>query len=315
MGSGGGVVEEQTQWRQLVKVKPILIFLHIIFSAFACAEWTQEDRRIEAEQAALWEVKLYEIKQIPAAERPRELWLGLRNMGHRRSQDGHSQVIGSIYEKLQAELLSCPRHAQYFADEIERLRLEGKYLATARHQYIVGVMANLPSPETLWVLGRYLNDERDTPPPPLPYQDWTALPANCFLAVDALGKIGLRNAPPTKLYIFQDREVLDENREWWREIESGRKTFSFRGQSVEYRFKPDGTWDTTPIANPPDDGPQSATETTSVRPIKKTAPAHLGDPEASPDFSWWWYGIAGFVVLVLGAWRVAVTFKSKDRRV
>jgi len=133
--------------------------------------------------------------------------------------------------------------------------------------------------------------------------------------VDALGKIGLRNAPPTKLYIFQDREVLDENREWWREIESGRKTFSFRGQSVEYRFKPDGTWDTTPIANPPDDGPQSATETTSVRPIKKTAPAHLGDPEASPDFSWWWYGIAGFVVLVLGAWRVAVTFKSKDRRV
>lgn len=38
-------------------------------------------------------------------------------------------------------------------------------------------------------------------------------------------------------------------------MKGGEIPFSFKGQAVEFRFKSDGTWDTIPIANPPDDTP------------------------------------------------------------
>jgi hypothetical protein len=123
--------------------------------------------------------------------------------------------------------------------------------------------------------------------------------------VDALGKIGLRNAPPTRHNIFKDRDVLDACREWWREIEAGRKTFSFAGQKVEYRFKPDGTWDTIAIANPPDDGPEAAADSEEDRPLRRPAPAQADSREASRGISWWWYGIGGAALLAACArlWR------------
>ena len=38
--------------------------------------------------------------------------------------------------------------------------------------------------------------------------------------------------------------MIADTRAWWEEIKSGKRAFSYKGQKVEYRFKPDGTWET-----------------------------------------------------------------------
>ena len=75
----------------------------------------------------------------------------------------------------------------------------------------------------------------------------------------AIREIGLRNPPEPLdgLALYPD-DLLAATRAWWEEVKSGKLTFSFKGQAVEYRFRPDGTWETIPIANPPDDGPKPA---------------------------------------------------------
>jgi hypothetical protein len=206
-----------------------------------------------------------------------------------------------ILDQVREEFLRIPGHAQILADEIERLRRMGEHTTTARTKYILETLPHLPSPEAIQVLGRYLSDDRDVPPPRLPNQDWTTLPQNSFLAVDALGRIGLRNAPETKFFAYKDQAVLDAAQTWWREIESGRKTFSFKGQAVEHRFKPDGTWETLSIANPPDDGPKPLA---AVLPSRSEVPPGSSESTSSQTMNkpWPWILIAMIGGLVLVIW-------------
>jgi hypothetical protein len=161
---------------------------------------------------------------------------------------------------------------------------------------------HMPSPETISVLGAYLYDERDAKPE----RNWT--PENAHLAAYALSRIGLRDfqfegAPvANSLTIWPDLKQLPDYRAWWEEIKSGQRTFSFKGQAVEYRFKPDGTWDTIPITNPPDDGLKPVTVATTEGPVKTSEAKHEHPPESSLGTVWWWYVISVFALLVLGAW-------------
>ncbi|RYE85092.1 MAG: hypothetical protein EOO65_01060, partial [Methanosarcinales archaeon] len=107
-------------------------------------------------------------------------------------------------ENALEKILTVPGHAQYFADlvEAERLKhLESSYEAnysTLRYRYLKEVLQQLPSPETIQVLGHYLADDRDTPPPKVPNQDWYSTPANSYIATDALMEIGLNHSPVPK---------------------------------------------------------------------------------------------------------------------
>jgi hypothetical protein len=82
----------------------------------------------------------------------------------------------------------------------------------------------------------------------------------------------------------------------------GKRAFSFKGQTVEYCFKPDGTWDTIPIANPPDDGPRYAANTKKEHPEKRSVPVLAEPQEATGGISWWWHGIGGAALLTAFAW-------------
>lgn len=282
-----------------MKILLLIVFCGTAVCSHAYAAWTEESRRVEADQVALWEKNLAESQRKPLSERLPSLWLGLRNMGYRKSYDGHSLGVDVIYAKIQKEILSTPGHARYFVDDLEKLRAEGKWTSTERHQYIVETLRHLPSPETIQVLGQLLSDEQDAPPPAVEGQDWTSLPANCFLAVDALGGIGLRDAPVTKSFLYQDRAVLDANRAWWEEVKSGKRTFSFKGQAVEYRFKPDGTWDTLAMSNPPDDGrgwPHAGESRLERRPA--TAAAHMNQSDKTAKSRPW---LLAASALLLGA--------------
>jgi hypothetical protein len=49
-------------------------------------------------------------------------------------------------------------------------------------------------------------------------------------------------------YVRKPEGVLLVKAEW-EQVQAGTRSFSFEGQGVEYRFKKDGTWITTPLTN------------------------------------------------------------------
>jgi LPXTG-motif cell wall-anchored protein len=220
-----------------------------------------------------------------------------------------------VLETMVSVLTNIPGHAEYFERRRARLReaSEDFLQDTEYHracETLQETLAHLPSPETVRILGRLLERTDDI------YtreQDmWMLEQENkgkhmrwfvpAYMGGSTLLKLGLREYPkgsgPEGEFRTNDIERM---RAWWAEVKSGQRAFSFKGQKVKYRFKPDGTWDTIPIANPPDDGPTPAPETTTDRPIMQSVPAEVDSHDTSRNSSWW-FGIGGLVLLAAGAW-------------
>lgn len=130
----------------------------------------EESIRNEAAQVELWESKLDESRGKANEVKLSELWLGLRNMGYRKTRPGHSPAVDDIYRKLQSELLSIPGHAEFYAKPIwESYRAyrdpsHPKHSGSANWfsgeaQYGLETLKHLPSPETVKVLGEMLPEE------------------------------------------------------------------------------------------------------------------------------------------------------------
>jgi hypothetical protein len=208
-------------------------------------------------------------------------------------------------------LCNIPGYARHFADEIEseREKIQALPLKDARRnpynrkrfEILRLILVELPGPESVAVLGRYLYDERDPMPPPSPAQDWNDPEPNSEIASDALAHIGLRNHPVTK-EDFMNVDAVVRNRAWWEEVKSGRKPFSFIGQTVEYRFKPDGTWEATPIANPPDDGAVGRPAGAAQRPKRRPESVMSETKAPSSSGPWPWILIATMVLLGVIIW-------------
>jgi hypothetical protein len=209
-----------------------------------------------------------------------------------------------VYDKVQETLLAIPGHSRYYADEIKREQKEVAQYPTntgprVTYDFNRGLhfmtMRYLPSPETISVLGEFLSDDIDTPVPlNSPDSDWGENPrANSYFSADTIHKIGLRNPPlsPTEPALMPE-DHLALTRAWWDEIKSGRKAFSFVGQDVEYRFKPDGTWETMPLGSPPDRN----------RPLKRPDAVRPASPVSPAVHTRWWIGIGGLGLLALAIW-------------
>jgi len=245
---------------------------------------------------------------------------GLRSMGYWKSFDGHNPNVDKIYQIIQNDLISISGHAQYFADEIERERETVQYLPpnvgprvsydTDRNR-LFDVLAHLPSPETVRVLGNYLDDERDlalVPPHKPGAIDVTGgSPANAALAATALTQMGIRNPPVGKReYISDFREPASRWKAWYEEVKTGKRPFSFVGQKVEYRFKPDGTLDTLAMANPPDDAPKPP----PTRDRAKEQPATGPNP---PSRTVWPWIIGGTLAVLIAAVWLRLQFWKPNR--
>ncbi len=198
-----------------------------------------------------------------------------------------------------------------------------------RTHYLTETLLHLPSPETVQVLGHYLSDMRDTPFTENPkYKemvrsgklrpaDWEPTAENAWLATYSLSNIGLRN-PPFEPVANWDvirfppaNESLPKFRAWWEEVKSGKRTFSFVGQTVEYRFKPDGGWEAVTMAKPPNEKPKlpdGATPRRENEPEKeRIAKPRLAEKgpvaEVGPGYALWKWVTAGFLLLIVaGLW-------------
>lgn len=229
--------------------------------------------------------------------------------GHLRGIANYNSIPQhhTYYSKIQSTLLSIPGHARYFADEIKREQKEVAQYPTStgprvsydfKRALYFETLSHLPSPETIAVLGDFLSDDIDTPPRVIePDSDWGENPpANSFGASYVISIIGLREPPvPTESYDQDSVVRLAKTRDWWDEIKTGNKTFSFKGQPVEYRFQPDGTWETILISNPPVDGPKpAATPTPETRPEQREVPKAAPTDQKAP---WWQIGVGLLILL------------------
>jgi hypothetical protein len=254
--------------------------------------WTTENQRDLIKYLNQLDTKLNVAIHKPKEVFFEEMWSDLRKMGHLRTWDLQTLELDRMYQALQNQFLSIPGHAEYFRNQIENDRAtilpKEPYLYGGTFDFnrrlVFEVLSHLPSPETIQVLGDYLDDERDAAKEAIWTSDYQLMGTgpNSHYARETFKSIGLRNTDfaepnvgewpsrtkyPTReehmhvlfdYLVNQREERLKPWRAWWDEVKSGQRTFSFKGQKVEYRFKPDATWDTIPITNPPDDGPKAA---------------------------------------------------------
>jgi hypothetical protein len=289
-------------------VNSLIIFLFSTCLAFSVLD--ERNKHLEADQINKWDNIILYAKVKSQSEKLIELLPGLRAMGFWVDVEGHRTETDILFRQIQQEVLSIPGHAHYLVEEMERKRAAltpGQYRSNydLNRVVIFETLKRLPSADTVQVLGGYLSDERDSPPPRYPGQDYIDEPATCHLATTALFKLGLRDVPMGGNNRPID-QTLKDYRLWWEEIKSGRKAFSFKGENVEYRFKPDGTWETFTISNPPDDG---------VKPVipESTMQKASGQPQAvQPYKAWYWWPWLSIpiVLMVAVGWKFFVRPKG-----
>jgi hypothetical protein len=242
-------------------------------------------------------------KGLPVEEAAPKLGLWMRQLSRSGPQSPDERTV---FLNTQAALLSLSGHSQYFADQVAAARESTKDFVADCDYHITcetlrDTLCHLPSPETVQVLGEMLESMEDIPTRDQIVELRKAVfkgadfkwfyPSG--LAGQTLLDLGIRGFPSGS---GRDggfsRADVSSMRFWWEEIESGIKSLSFKGQDVEYRFKPDGTWETIPISNPPDDGPSRPVLADAKRTDKRPDPVAVEqDPNpAWNENSWIWIG-------------------------
>jgi hypothetical protein len=68
------------------------------------------------------------------------------------------------------------------------------------------------------------------------------------------------------------KDALLKYRSWFEEVRSGRKTFSFVGEKVGYRFLADGSWESVAIVNSPKFAPTPMPELGAIE-VEEESPS------------------------------------------
>jgi hypothetical protein len=155
------------------------------------------------------------------------------------------------YDKIQKILLDTPGHALYFGNLLKKNPRDA-----ARYRWI-GYLRNLPSPETIGVLGELLADESPRPelaPDNSNAAAYLAARPNCDQAALALAEL-LEN-PPVKKGNYNFPTDLVIWRQWYERVKAGRETFRLVGDPVDYTLR--GPSKRGAVAPGPRDGKRNA---------------------------------------------------------
>jgi len=193
-----------------------------------------------------WSNTLNSLAGRPLDERIEILGRGAA-LGDDRGIDNDKEKY-DIFIRAQASLLAIPGHAEYYRDQILKAREEyegdplvgkGPALAalTTEQTYAFRTLSQLPSVETVRVLGEFLADDRgkigEPGPPPVMTEGRSMESPNCSLALDALHGLPLVNKPVAAEHANDDKD-LEAYRLWYAQIKSGNRTFRFVGDPTEY---------------------------------------------------------------------------------
>lgn len=165
-------------------------------------------------------------------------------------------VVGDrlgVRAKLQRALLNIPGHAEYYGNEIRRLtEIEIAGSEARERVWAYETLAELPSAETVKVLGELVFDDRD------PWKSWPPsdggkpLP-NTTRSVLALNRLGIKNAP-SKNIAFDEADIHTWQL-WFEQVKAGTRTFSFEGDDRVYSLA-SATRQTRPPPSRGNDSPE-----------------------------------------------------------
>ena len=227
----------------------------------------------QREGLARWARIAEESTKVPNEQMIEKLAEGIRKTS--RPNIYSIEGTADVAAKLRNALIPIPGHAKCFENKIEALREE--VLATAKlsneertklqnegkelphisdyEDYCswkaFPTLGNLPSPETVAVLGRYLNEPTGRDGKTLLGQprvtpgsdDISYAPCNAEMAAAAISQLGIENPPytnphPGMLMRKIPDEQVDAWKDWWNEVKAGKRTYRFIGSNIEYG--PDG---------------------------------------------------------------------------
>lgn len=169
-------------------------------------------------------------------------------MAHRMSMNDHSPEIDSVYRNILESIIFIPGHAEYFGNQInrERKRIENdRILKNAKKPDWTGydtlristiqTLTQLPSPESVKVLGELLSDrERTIEVDPKNFDaDSFGTPPNASLAAGALKSL-IDNPPVPVDRAHQLPADIDVWQSWYEQIKAGTFTFRLKGDPTEY---------------------------------------------------------------------------------
>ena len=125
----------------------------------------------------------------------------------RRHLHAYDREEMKLHKELVDRMISIPQHAELFrvALETERAKLRpgdfrGSYESLC-YNYLGGTLAELPSPQTVAILGQFLEDDRDIPgKPPKARGDSVQYPGNAMVALEAISKLWIRALPEFEMW-------------------------------------------------------------------------------------------------------------------
>jgi hypothetical protein len=236
--------------------------------------------------------------------------------GHLRGVARYNQPPESspYYRRIQQAILSIPGHAEFYAKPVWESYSAYRDPNHPKHEcsatwfgtearYGLETLKHLPSPGTVKVLGGMLREEWIEESEEEPQNGNSVLRPSrlAYHATWTLADLPLRNMPSPPFERYQAKDYLPAWQEWYEQIKSGQRTFSFKGQAVEYRFNPDGTWQTIPIANPPDDAPKPPVfEKTESKPERQAKELEKSVETKKPI--WVWMVTTGLLVVGILLW-------------
>jgi hypothetical protein len=192
---------------------------------------------LEPHKAEVWrERRVAEIADFK--EKPKEdALLGLGKMARQLGVLNYRecQEKDDIIRMVRSSIISIPGHAEFFATKI---RADDILRETGRGQEVQGgvlwdfeTLGQLPSPETVKVLGSFLDDERHRVEFD-PNSDVAPIAANSLLAARALHSLKIASPPLYKRPGTYDD--IQPWRLWFAQVKAGKRTFRFEGDPQHY---------------------------------------------------------------------------------
>lgn len=220
------------------------LHLIVIFPSHECfaGEWRDN-----------WMNEIDRVSTLPVQQQIEKLGTAVRSKtvsGNRRLSD--DQIV--VGDRAGSLLLAIPGHSEYFRDKINTTRelmeanmndLENglyiKYQTDLEYAVTDGfqTMRQLPSVETVRVLGEFLFDERGYVREPTTtgesarFEKIKHSPV-LLKAGEALDHLPIVGKPPKYKRFYDTPEDLEGWRQWYTQIKEGKRTFRFEGDPTEY---------------------------------------------------------------------------------
>ncbi len=213
-----------------------------------------------------WRLFAEEAKAEPSESLISELGQGLR-----KTSRADIYVVGdreSVRRELQAALIAIPGHAEYYEKNIKAAQLrfeeaetnlEKSPVATQLNNelmYGFATLGNVPSPETVRVLGDFLGDMRGVDEngewiPGGHYDGFRGTGPPCTYAAGALMKLPLKSKPThdKRTATFEDVRPWQL---WYEQVKAGNRTFSFEGDPQVYSLAGPVTAERSPAGQRPE---------------------------------------------------------------